>query len=39
LGDEGLLVERHLRPLLKNGDFAGMLDFLENIPVVGVLHD
>lgn len=39
LGDEGLLVERHLRPLLKNGDFSGMLDFLENIPVVGVLHD
>ncbi len=39
LGDEGQLVESHLWPLLKKGDFAGMLDFLENIPVVGVLHD
>ncbi len=38
-GDEGMLVESHLRPLLKNGDFAGMLNFLENIPVIGVLHD
>jgi len=39
VGDEGKLVESYLWPLLKKGDFAGMLDFLENIPVVGVLHD
>ena len=39
LGDEAMLVESHLRPLLKKGDFAGMLNFLENIPVIGVLHD
>lgn len=39
MGDEGKLVESHLWPLLKKGDFAGMLDFLEHIPVVGVLHD
>jgi CheY-like chemotaxis protein len=39
LSDEGKRVESHLRPLLKKGDFTGMLDFLENIPVVGVLHD
>jgi hypothetical protein len=32
-------VESHLWPLLKKGDFAGMLDFLENILVVGVLND
>jgi len=39
LGDEGKLVESLLQPLLKNGDFAGMMKALENIPVVGVLHD
>ena len=39
VGDEGKLVESYLWPLLKKGDFAGMLDFLEKIPVVGVLHD
>lgn len=39
LGDEGKLVESYLWPLLKKGDFAGMLDFLENISVVGAMHD
>jgi len=39
LGDEGKQVESHLYPLLKKGDFDGMLEFLDSVPVVGVLHD
>lgn len=39
LGDQGKLLETRLSALVKEGDFEGILDLLEKIPVVGVMHD
>lgn len=39
LGDAGKLLATRLSALVKEGDFEGILDLLEKIPVVGVMHD
>ncbi len=39
LGDKEKLLETRLSALVKEDDFEGILDILEKIPVVGIMHD
>jgi PAS domain S-box-containing protein len=39
MGDKEKLLETRLSALAREGDFEGILDQLEQIPVVGIMHD